>query len=103
MRLMGALSFKIVPGRIVDDDGPAVGEGLDRMADITWDDCNQARSRDLSQAVDGHFELALNHLVDLFLRMEVLVNGRAALEFVVREMSCSTSGNSVHTSPATVP
>jgi hypothetical protein len=34
---------------------------------------------------DGDLKLALNHLVDLFLRMEVLVNGRATLEVVMRE------------------
>jgi hypothetical protein len=36
-------------------------------------------------AVDGHFELALDHLVYLFLMMEVLVNGRATGEVVVGE------------------
>jgi hypothetical protein len=30
--------LEISPQRIVDDDGPAIGEGLDRMADISWYD-----------------------------------------------------------------
>jgi hypothetical protein len=39
----------------------------------------------LGRTVDGHFELTLDDLVDFFLRMEVLVNGRAAYEIVVRK------------------
>src|SRR5579864_4442074 len=55
------------------------------MADITRHDGHHARSRDLSHAVDGHLQLTLDHLIDFFLRMEVLVNGGAAREVVMRE------------------
>jgi hypothetical protein len=48
------------------------------MAGIARYNRDQARLRDLGYAVDGHFELTLDDLVDFFLRMEVLVNGRAA-------------------------
>jgi len=55
------------------------------MADIARYNRDQARLRDLGYAVDDHFELTLDDLVDFFLRMKVLVNGRAALEIVVRK------------------
>ena len=62
------------PPWIVDDDRPAVGEGFDVMADATWHDRYHARPGDLGHAVDGQLELTLDHFVDFFLRMEVLVN-----------------------------
>src|ERR1700681_3927991 len=70
---------------MVHDDGSAVGQRPDRMAGIGRDDRNQSGSGDLSHAVDGDLELALDHLIDLFLRMEVLMDGRAAREVVVSE------------------
>jgi len=73
------------PQRIVDDDGSAVGQRFYRMAHITRNDGDQTRSGDLSRAVDGHLKLAFDHLVNFFLRMEVLVNGRATGEVVMRE------------------
>ena len=39
----------------------------------------------MSHAVDGQFQFALDHLVNLFLRMKVFMNGRATLEVVMRE------------------
>lgn len=77
--------LEIPPQRIVDDDCPAVGEGFDRMPDITRHDGGPACSGDLRYAVNGHLEFALDHLPDLFLGMEVLVNGRATREIIVRE------------------
>src|SRR5208282_1143614 len=77
--------FEFAPQRIVNDDGPAIGEGLDGMARITGHDGHQTRAGNLRYAVDGHLQLALDHLVDLFLRMEVLVNCRAPLEVVMRK------------------
>src|SRR5580698_6894908 len=55
------------------------------MADTTRHDRNQTCSGDLGHAIDGHLDLAFNHLPDLFLRMEVFVNGRVARELIVRE------------------
>jgi|ERR1700726_175519 len=46
---------------------------------------DQAGSGDLGRAVDGDLKFALDHLVDLLLSMEVLVDGRATLEVIVRE------------------
>jgi hypothetical protein len=68
------------------------------MAYIRRDDRNQARSGALGHAVYGYFELTLDHLIDFFLRMEVLVNGRAALEVVVRE--CHARGVEIAAIPA---
>jgi len=76
---------EIGPQRIINDDDPAVGKGLHGMADVARHDRDDARSDDLDLAVNGHLKFTLDHLIDLFLRMEVLVNGRATLEVVVRE------------------
>ncbi len=92
--------MEIGPQWIVDDDYPAVGEGFDRMADTRRHNRDQPRTGDLSHAVDGHLKLALDHFVDFFLKMEMLVNGRATHEIVNARMSCSASGNSVHTNRA---
>ena len=32
------LTLELGPQRIVDDDGPAIGESFDRMADVRWYD-----------------------------------------------------------------
>jgi hypothetical protein len=74
---------EFAPQRIVNDDRPAIGEGLDRMAYITWHDRNQTSSGDLDYAVDGHLELALDHLVNLFLKMKMLVNRRTTFKVFV--------------------
>jgi hypothetical protein len=50
------------------------------MADVSGYDRDYTGSGDLGYAGDGHLELALDHLVDLFLRMAVFVNGRTAHE-----------------------
>jgi hypothetical protein len=71
--------------RIVNDDGPAVGKSLDRMERITRHDRDQARARDLSYTLDDYLELALDHFVNFFLRMEVLVNSCATFEVIMRE------------------
>ena len=47
--------------------------------------CDQARAGDPRHAVDGDLEFALDHFIDFFLRMEVFVDGRTALEVVVCE------------------
>jgi hypothetical protein len=48
-----AYLIEITPQRIVDDYCPAVGEGLDRMANIAWHDPHHPRSGDLCHSVDG--------------------------------------------------
>src|SRR5215470_16111303 len=55
------------------------------MADIARHNSYQTRSSDLLHAVDGQFGFTFDHLVDLFLRVEMFVNGGAAFEIVVRE------------------
>ena len=91
---------EIVPRRIVDDDGLAVSESLDRMADVTGHDRNQTWSGDLGHAVDSYLEFALDHLIDFFLGMEVLVNRRTRAQSRSARMSCSASGNIVRASRA---
>ena len=85
LHLLRCTQNDIGPSRRVDDDDAPVREGFDRMPDISQDDGNQACPGDLRHAVDGHLKLTLDHLVDLFLGMEVLVNGGAAREIVVRK------------------
>ncbi len=55
------------------------------MARISWHDCDRAGARNPSHAVDRDFEFPLDHFVDFFLGMKMLMNGRAASELVVRE------------------
>ena len=61
-RAMESVSNEVAPRRVVNDDDLTVGESLDRMADIPWHDRDQTRSGDLSRAVNGHLEFALDHL-----------------------------------------
>lgn len=70
---------------IVDDDGATVSEGFYGMTHIAGDDGYHARGDNLGFAVDGYFHLSLDHFINFFLRMEVLVNGGAASEFIMRE------------------
>src|SRR5580700_5985991 len=74
---------EVPPDGIVDDDGAAVGKGLDRMAGIARNNRNHTGPGNPDLALNGHFQLALDYFVDFFLRMGVFVNGRAALEVVV--------------------
>ena len=60
--------IEIAPQRIIDDDGSAVGERLDRMAHIARNDGDQTRSGDLGCDVT----------LELFHGSEVLVAERAA-------------------------
>ena len=62
--------------RIVNNNGAAIGQCLDRVAYIARHDPHQTRSSDPLHAVDGQFEFALDDLIDLFLRMEMFVDGR---------------------------
>ena len=55
------------------------------MRSIRRDDGNQSGANGSGRAVDGQFQFALDHLVDFLLRVEVLVDRRAAREAVVRE------------------
>jgi len=55
------------------------------MADIAWHNPYQTRSGDLLHAVDGQFEFAFDHLIDLFLLVGMFVYGGAAFEIVVGE------------------
>ena len=59
--------LELRPYRIIHDDGPAVGEGLDRMSNVGRHDRDQAGAGNLGRAIDGHFEFSLNHLIDFFL------------------------------------
>jgi hypothetical protein len=78
--------IELAPQRIINDDSPAIGEGFDRMTHITRYDRDQPGSCDLRCAVNGHLQLAFDYLVDLFLSMEMFVNGRASLEVVMRNV-----------------
>ena len=55
------------------------------MAYTSRHDRDHASSGDLCHPIDGHLKLTLDHFVDFFLRMEMLVNKRAAHEIVMRE------------------
>ena len=53
------------------------------MTDVSGHYCNQTRPDNLHDSIDGHLKFAFDHLVDLFLGVEVLVNGCPAHEVVV--------------------
>ena len=67
------------------------------MAGSAWHDRDQARPDELCYSVDGHLELAFDHFVDFFLRMEILVNGCAAREVLVGE--CHVGGVEIAPEP----
>ena len=69
---------------MIEDYDPQVGQGLDRMTGLLGQSQLNLLG-DLGHAVDGHLKRALYHLVDSFLSMKLLVNGRTAREIVVRE------------------
>jgi hypothetical protein len=81
--------IEIAPQWVVDDDGSTVGDGFERMANTARHDRDQARPSDLRNAVNGHLKLALDDLIDFFVGMKMLVNGRAAYEVVVGECHAS--------------
>src|SRR5260370_37677808 len=76
---------EIAPQRGVDDDGSAVSKGFDGVANIARYDRHPTCPGDLGHAIDGYLELALEHFIYFFLRMEVLMNGRPQSKIVVRE------------------
>jgi len=76
---------EIAPQWIINDDCPATGKRFDRMANTSRHNRYQPSTGDLRHPVDSHLELALEHLPDFLLRMEMLVDGGAAREIVVRE------------------
>lgn len=65
---------EIAPRRIVDDDRLPVSESLYRMTHVFRDNRNDAGPHEMSDAVDRHFEFALDYFVDFLLPMEMLVN-----------------------------
>src|SRR5262249_15178975 len=77
--------FELPPSRVIDNDRRTVSKGPLRVASICRYNRHHTRPGDMGDAFNGQLELALNHLIDFFLRMEMLVNGGAALEFVVRD------------------
>src|SRR5439155_5403891 len=83
---------------VVNNDGTAIGEGFDRMADISRHDSDQTRPGNLRDTVDRNLDLALDQLPDFFLGMEVFVNGGASFEVVMRE--CHARGMKIPSIPA---
>src|SRR5579864_8551333 len=73
------------PSWMIDDNRPPVSKGLDRVPGIARHDRNYTCARDFGHAVDRHLQLPLDHFVDLFLNMRVLVNGRTAREVIMRK------------------
>ena len=84
-RRQSAWLIEIAPQGVVDNDGSTVSEGFDRMADTSRYDRDQARPGDLGNTINAQLKLTLDDLIDFFLGMKMLVNGRAALEIVMRK------------------
>src|ERR1700686_3140059 len=76
---------EVAPQGVIDNDGSAISERLNSVGDIARYNCDYTWSGNLSNAVDGHFEFALDYFIYFFLRMEMFVNGRATREIVMRK------------------
>src|SRR5215510_434814 len=70
---------------MVDYDGPAVCQGFDRMRNTAGHDCHHVGFDNPGHAINGDFKLALDHFIDLFLRMKMFMDGSASHKIVVRE------------------
>src|SRR5215475_12471310 len=88
---------------MIDDNHAPVGQRLDRMARIGRDDSDNPRPCDLDGAVDRELQFAVDDLVDLLLRMEVLVDRGALVELVVgeghglgMEVAAAPTGQALH-------
>src|SRR5690348_1949036 len=79
------MRLNVGAGGVIHDEDAAVGGGFDGMRGVGRDDSGDSRARDLHDAGDGEFKFAFEDLVDLFLRMEMLVDGSAASEIVMGE------------------
>jgi len=73
------------PRGVIDNDQFPIGERFDRVLHITRNDTNHAGFGDLRHAIHRQLQLAFDYFVDFFLWMRVLVNGRPALEVIMRE------------------
>src|SRR5262249_50997790 len=76
---------EIVPHRMVNNDRAPIREGLHRMPHTTRNNRHHAWLNDLRHTIDGELQLALDHVVDLLLRMVVVMHRRAARKIVMRK------------------
>ena len=76
---------------VVDDNRLAAGDRVDRVSCVGWNDSDGAGSHALGHAVDRDLQFAFDDLRHLFFRMEMLMNRRACVEFVVRESHAGES------------
>src|SRR5438034_11112521 len=93
---------------VVDDDRLAAGDRLDRMSCVGWNDSDEAGPHALSHAVDRDLQFAFDDLPHLFFRMEMRMNRRAGVEFVMWErhtgrvkITATTSGSGIDQSEVT--
>ena len=74
-----------VAQRIIHDDGLPLCDRSHGMQRVRRDDPNRARTRALSSSTNAYFQFAFDDLPDLLLRMRMLMDGRACIEFIMRE------------------
>ena len=72
-------SAEVFSHRIVDDDGPTIGKGPHRVANISGNDRHQTCPRRLRLAIVGYLEFTFDLLIHLFLRVEMLMYDRTPL------------------------
>lgn len=70
---------------MVHDDQPPVRESLHRMSGVTGHDCNQTGLYEVGYTVHIDLQFTLDHFVNLFLGMKMLMDRGAACEVVMRE------------------
>jgi hypothetical protein len=84
--------------RIIHNDYLTVRYRLYGMRRVGWDYSGKTRTQTLRHAVDRQFQFALNDVINLFLGMEMLVDCRACIEFIVSK--CHVRRIKIATPPA---
>src|SRR5262245_16787234 len=70
---------------MIDDDRATVGPGAHGVVGVRWDDRRIARTGHPCLARDRDLELALDHVPDFLVRVEVLVDRGSSRHVVVGE------------------
>ncbi len=76
---------KVRTGRVVHDNKTPVRQSSDGMSNVGGHNGNDAGLRNLSFSVDGQFKFTLDHFINLFLPVKVLMNLGTGCELVMCE------------------
>ena len=74
----------VVAGRREHVEQAASGDAAAGMARLRWDDVDHARQQTVGRALDGQFELALDHADNLLVRMLMFGKRRTGIDLYPR-------------------